>query len=255
MSKNADTSSHSGKQASYQARLLDLFCGAGGATRGYQQAGFYVVGVDIRPQPHYCGNSFVLMDAIDALQLLIAGEYVCDSAGRRWRLADFAAVHASPPCQAYTGMRNITISRFGTAPDHPDLIEITRRGLEQCGLLYVIENVQNSPLHTQVILCGVSMGLPHLARHRHFESNVLIVSPPKCSHRSAKYTIGVYGEKPDGRRVSYKHHRLGRIAKGLDEARSVMGIDWMDWDEIRLAIPPAYTEFIGRQLMNYLRTP
>lgn len=219
-------------------KLLDLYCGAGGAGMGYYLAGFSIVGVDIEPQPHY-PFTFILADAI---------EYVVEHGH------EFDVIHASPPCQAYTGMRRLTISRFGRcSTDPPDLIPITRQALEATGKIYVIENVQNSPLRTQLILCGVALGLPHLARHRHFESNVLLLGAPRCAHRSASYTIGVYGNRPDGRRVSYRHNRLSRIAKSVAEASEVMGIDWMVWDELRQAIPPVYTAWIGRKLLEVLR--
>lgn len=217
-------------------RLLDLFCGAGGAGMGYHRAGFEIVGVDNRPQPHY---PFEFHQA-DAL------EY-CREHG-----AEFDVIHASPPCQKYTGMRNISLARFGKAPEHPDLIEPTRQELKRTGKHYIIENVQNAPLLTQIILCGVALGLPHLARHQHFESSILLFAP-KCNHRSANYVIGVYGDAPDGRRVSYPQHRLARIANCLDEGREVMGIDWMDWQELREAIPPNFTEYIGKQLLDALR--
>ncbi len=213
-------------------RLLELFCGAGGAGMGYSCAGFDVTGVDISLQPHY-PFAFIQSDAL---------EYVTTH-GHEYDL-----IHASPPCQAYTGMRNISLARWGHAPEHPDLIVATRRALIECGKPYIIENVQNSPLLTQVILCGVALGLPHLARHRHFESSHILFAP-KCNHRSASYTIGVYGNHPDGRRVSYPQFRLSRIAKGLAEGSEVMGIDWMDWHELKEAIPPAYTEYLGKQLM------
>jgi DNA (cytosine-5)-methyltransferase 1 len=220
-------------------RLLDLFCGAGGAAMGYSRAGFTeIVGIDYRLQPHY-PFTFVLADAI---------KYVTEHGH------EFDVIHASPPCQAYTGMRRLTISRFGSClTDHPDLISITRQALEVTRKIYIIENVQNSPLRTQIILCGVALGLPHLARHRHFESNVLLLGAPRCAHRLASYTIGVYGERADGRRVSYRHNRLTRIARSVEEARELMGIEWMDWDELRQAVPPVYTEWIGRKLLEILR--
>ena len=218
-------------------KLLDLFCGAGGAAMGYHRAGFEVIGVDHKPQPHY---PFEFHQA-DAL------EFVREH-------SEYSVIHASPPCQKYTGMRRITCSRFGQVrsnPNPPDLIAITRRALIATGKPWVIENVQGSPLNTGIILCGASLGLEHLARHRHFESNVLLFAPP-CSHYSNSYTIGVYGSRPDGRRVSYRQHRLCRVAASLEEAREVMGITWMDWDEITQAVPPAYTEYIGKQLMAYI---
>jgi len=200
---------------------------------GYHRAGFEVVGVDHRPQPRY---PFEFHQA-DALEFVVEHS------------AEFDVIHASPPCQAYTGMRRITLSRFGTAPEHPDLIAATRAALRATGAVYLIENVQGAPLHTQIILCGAALGLPHLARHRHFESNLLLFAPP-CQHRRNEYTIGVYGSRPDGRRVSYRRHKLCRVANSLEEARAEMEIDWMTWAEITQAIPPVYTEYIGRQLME-----
>lgn len=216
-------------------RLLDLFCGAGGAGVGYARAGFEVIGVDHRPQPHYPFEC-VCADAI---------EFVTQHGN------EFDAIHASPPCQAYTGLRHVTLSRFGHAPDHPDLIAVTRAALVATGRVYVIENVRGAPLRTTVILHGVMFGLPHLWRARHFESNVLLLAPPG-PRRVAGYTIGVYGSRPDGRRVSYRHHRPSRVANSLAEARVAMGIDWMGWDEITQAVPPAYTDYIGQQLITYL---
>lgn len=218
--------------------LLDLFCGAGGAAMGYHRAGFDVIGVDINPQPHYPfefhqADSFVYLENAD--------------------LSRFAAIHASPPCQAYTRMRNITLARFGKVNiNHPDLIAATRSALIATGKPYIIENVTGSPLHTQIVICGASIGLPHMARHRHFECSILLPAPPPCQHYRESYTIGIYGSKPDGHRVSYRQNRLCRVANSIEEARDLMGIDWMDWDEIKNAIPPAYTEWIGNQLLQFV---
>jgi len=218
-------------------RLLDLFCGAGGAAVGYDRAGFEVVGVDFKPQPHY-PFEFHLADALE----------FCAQHGH-----EFDMVHASPPCQAYTGMRNVTLARFGTVrTDHPDLIAITRSVLQATGTPYIIENVTRSPIQTQFVICGAAIGMLHMARHRHFECSLLLPAPPPCKHYKEAYTIGVYGAKPDGRRVSYRRNRLCRVAKGLKEAQELMGIDWMDWDEIKEAVPPAYTEYIGRHLLTAL---
>ena len=231
-------------------KLLDLFCGAGGAAMGYHRAGFEVVGVDNRPQPHY-PFEFVLGDAIDVLHRMLAGEKFLASDGKWYGIEDFDAIHASPPCQAYSGMRRITIARYGAAPEHPDLIDATRSVLEATGRIWVMENVQNSPLRTQIILCGAAMGLSGIARHRHFESSILLPAPPRCAHLRQPQTIGVYGQRPDGRRVSYRHHRLVRIANSLIEAQKLMGIDWMDWSEITQSVPPVYTEWIGNRLLEY----
>jgi len=202
---------------------------------GYHRAGFEVVGVDREPQPNY-PFEFHLADAF---------EFVVEHGG------EFDVVHASPPCQAYTGFRRVTESRFGSAPEHLDLVDEVRVALERTGRMWIIENVQGSPVRTGIIICGAALGLEHLARHRHFESSVLLFAP-KCRHRENEYTIGVYGARPDGRRVSYRHHRLCRVARSLEEARVVMGIDWMEWDEITQAVPPVYTKYIGEQLMRAL---
>jgi DNA (cytosine-5)-methyltransferase 1 len=212
-------------------RLLDLFCGAGGAAMGYHRAGFDVTGVDIAPQNHY---PFAFIQA-DALEYVAAHGH------------EFDAIHASPPCHKFVTLQNVNRAQ-GRANTHPDLIGATRRALEATGKPYVIENVQGSPVLTQIILCGYSMGLPRLARHRHFESNILLLAPP-CTHRG-KDVIGIYGDSPDGHRVGPLQYKLTFTASSIDEARQVMGIDWMDWDEIRESIPPAYTHYIGNQLMR-----
>lgn len=202
-------------------KLLDLFCGAGGAAMGYHRAGFEVVGVDIKPQPHY---PFEFHQA-DAL------EY-CREHG-----AEFDAIHASPPCQAYTMMQNIR----NNAAAHPDLIEPTRQLLDAIGLPYVIENVYKAPLKAQLMLCGTMFGL-RIIRHRYFESPCfsLVLMPP-CNHSD------VYDPW---------HNKKRRDSNLFREA---MGIDWMPdagggrrSGTVSQAIPPAYTEFIGKQLMQYL---
>src|SRR4051812_17294288 len=121
--------------------LLDLFCGAGGATKGYQRAGFHVVGVDISPQPNYCGDGFIQVDAIDFL------EYGADALPYT-----IHAIHASPPCQRWS-------SKTRNPENHPDLITPMRELLEETGLPYVIENVPRSPLVNPIQLCGSSFGL------------------------------------------------------------------------------------------------
>jgi len=214
-------------------RVLDLFCGAGGAARGYQRAGFYVVGVDNKPQPHYAGDEFIQADAL---------EYGAAHG------AEFDAIHASPPCQKYSAMQNVNAAQ-GRKNNHPDLIPETRRILEDSSKPFVIENVQGAPLRTQFILCGHSLGLVRLARHRHFESNVF-VPRIKCTHRCVDGLIGVYGKRSDGHRTGLKRYKLNITASSIDEARAAMGIDWMTWDELREAIPPAYTEYIGRYLLS-----
>jgi DNA (cytosine-5)-methyltransferase 1 len=199
-------------------RLLDLFAGAGGSAVGYHRAGFDVVGVDIEPQPRY---PFEFHQA-DALTYPLDG---------------YDAIHASPPCQAYTQLAK---------GDHPRLIEPTRARLQTAGVPYVIENVVGAPLKNWVQLCGSLFGL-RVRRHRRFETNFPLLVPP-CVHRGD--IVAVYGDHPED---AYVNPRGGvRRARSIDEARQAMGIAWMSWDEIREAIPPAYTEFIGGYLLNAL---
>ncbi len=207
-------------------RGLDLFCGAGGCTRGYQMAGFEMDGVDIKPQPRYVGGRFFQADAL---------EFVAEH-GHEY---DF--IHASPPCQAFTRAQNAT----GRAHLHPNLVPPTRAALCSTGLPYVIENVVGAPLENAVVLCGLSFGL-RVKRHRLFESNMLILAPPCPSHKVDYYVI--FGHEVRNRRHGSAAGRKNSIAKG----REAMGIDWMTRAELSEAIPPAYTFHIGEQLRLHL---
>lgn len=192
--------------------LLDLFCGAGGCTKGYQDAGFEVWGVDLSPQPNYCGDHFTQMDALEV---------------EPWFMAAFDAIHASPPCQHYA---NVTRWR-GNVDDHPDLIGPIRDRIEATGLPWVIENVRTRAIRWDYILCGSTFGLP-VRRHRYFETNwsgTAMASP--CQHRSTD--------------LAFEHKQERAYA-------DAMGCDWMTSHEAREAIPPAYTEFIGTQLAAQL---
>lgn len=224
-------------------RLLDLFCCAGGAGTGYHRAGFDVVGVDNRPQPNY---PFEFHQA-DALTFPLDG---------------FDAVHASPPCQAFTAMGSMPNAR-----EHPDLLTPTRVLLEQAGLPYVIENVPGSPIDVRppdlfgyggaVMLCGSMFGLVtdeyELRRHRWFEASVPIAQPP-CRH-SHRRVVGFYGDHARIRaRVEGSRDRgsdiLGEQKMAL--VKALMDIDWMAWTEANQAIPPAYTAHLGSQLLAHL---
>lgn len=219
-------------------RLLDLFCKAGGCTRGYQQAGFYVVGVDIEPQPNYCGDEFVQMDALALLR-----DYLNEPGGD----IPFDAIHASPPCQFYS-----LLASMHPEKDYPDLIPPTRELLEQTGVPWVMENVEGAPLVRGtdlfgahgVMLCGSMFGLGvergFLRRHRLFETTFPL-HQPECNHQGL--AVGVYGHGGH----SGKHRMLYRA-----EAAEAMGIDWMTRDEMTQAIPPAYCQFIGTQLLQSL---
>lgn len=223
-------------------RLLDLFCGAGGCTKGYQRAGFYVVGVDIVDQPRYCGNMFIRANALD----------VFDPAF--WSLGsiqDFDAIHASPPCQGYSTMAN----RFPEKQaEYPMLISAVRDLLVKTELPYVIENVMGAraDMVEPYRICGVSLNLG-VQRHRLFETNFPLLVPP-CACGAHKPIVGVYGERPDGRRLNSRSvKRIQYAASSLEEGQEAMGIDWMDWRSLTQAIPPAYTELIGHQLIDHLR--
>lgn len=216
-------------------RLLDLFCGAGGAAMGYRRAGFEVIGVDIKPQKNY---PFEFRQA-DAL------EY-CRDHGH-----EFNVIHASPPCQRYARIGCV----HGVRENHPDLVDPTRETLNSTGLPWVMENVPDAKLKNAIILCGSMFGLGsvgeldgiyrQLRRHRLFESNILLLSP-ECNHDGEP--IGVYG-RGGPQRATRNRGYMG----GTRERIEAMGIDWMSRDELSQAIPPAYTEYIGRQLMAILK--
>lgn len=233
-------------------RLLDLFCGAGGCTKGYQRAGFYVIGVDINPQPRYCGDEFYEADALEVLAEL------ADDPTRRGRFVmAFDAIHASPPCQAHSTMKSMW-----NAGEHENLIPATRELLATAGLPYVIENVVGAKreMRSPIEVCGAAVGLRSeshdLARHRLFETNWPLMTPP-CAHGS-RPVAGIYGDHVrDRRRVNGSKDRGRDIAVKNDDklafGRDVMGIDWMNWRELSQAIPPAYTEMIGSQLLTHVR--
>ncbi len=209
-------------------RLLDLYCGAGGAAMGYHRAGFDVLGVDINLQPRY---PFEFVQG-DALEYLAAHGH------------EYDAIHASPPCQRYSTMT--------ADPDrHPDLIAPTRALLIAAGAPWVIENVPGAPLIDPVRVCGSSFGLA-VRRHRLFESNVPLVSTA-CRHDAQGRPVGVYGQHADRRQhLRTDGTQRGTKASTLAEGRAAMGIDWMEWPELTEAIPPAYAEHVGRQLLAAL---
>lgn len=212
--------------------LLDLFCCAGGAGTGYDYAGFEVVGVDIDPQPRY-PFEFHRADALTFLE-----------ENGHW----FDAIHASPPCQAYSAMKHMP-----DAKEHPELIEPVRELLIASGKPWVIENVVGAPLNDSIILCGSMFNLGAagfgLQRHRQFESNVPLRTPRDCNHSGP--TIGVYGGHVRCRSSKYWRDS-GADFPGMDKkalANEAMGIDWMTMNQLSEAIPPAYTEWVGKQLL------
>ncbi len=225
-------------------RLADLYCGAGGTGMGFYRAGFTeIVGVDIERQKNYPFD-FVQGDALNP----------------PFNLLEFDAIAAAPPCQGYSRMRHLPWLRDR---EYPMLIEPTRELLRSTGLPYIIENVEDAPLLNGVTLCGLSFGLP-LYRHRKFESNYLLMAPPHTKHQDVihgsrflnkRYSqnggvVGVVGKvRPESTIVTVCGHTSG-VTKA--RAQEAMGIDWMTRDELTQAIPPAYTEFLGRQLLDQL---
>jgi DNA (cytosine-5)-methyltransferase 1 len=209
-------------------RLLDLFCGAGGAAVGYHRAGFDVTGVDILPQPRY---PFTFIQG-DALEHVAAHGH------------EYDAIHASPPCQRYSRGRK----QSHTGHLHPDLIAATRDALRATGRPHVIENVADSRrvLRAVLLLCGGMFPGVQTYRHRLFESSHLIPSLPHPPHVVKSPRSNVYVE---GQFMTIYGH-----VSPVDKAREVMGIDWaMSQAEVANAIPPAYTEHIGRTLLAALR--
>jgi DNA (cytosine-5)-methyltransferase 1 len=207
-------------------KLLDLFCGAGGATRGYQEAGFYVVGVDNRPQKHYIGDEFILADALTV------------------DLIGFDAIHASPPCQAYCKLGSIWDKEY------PDLIEPVRSVLRDSGLPYVIENIEQAPLIDPILLCGTMFPPLRVLRHRLFESNANLAAPDEHPQHPLCFTwdrrTKHYGKLDEATSFITV---TGKSSTAANQ-RAAMGIPWMTRKECSEAIPPAYTKFIGEQLME-----
>lgn len=212
--------------------LLDLFAGAGGCSVGYHRAGFNVTGLDAMPHPDYPFE--LIID--DAIAYLDAGHH-----------DRFDVITASPPCPRYS-----TATPAKNRDKHPDLIGPVRDALKEWGGPYVIENVPGAPLENPVVLCGSMFGLG-VRRHRLFETNVPMLRP-ECDHRAQPQVWGVYGDHGDARPARRPDgSRRGDKARDAAHAREVMGIDWMTkWDDLADAIPPAYTEFIGRQLLDHV---
>jgi len=202
-------------------KLLDLFCGAGGAAEGYRRAGFTeIVGVDIKPQPRYPFT-------------FVQGDASCPS--DRWDMFEFDLIHASPPCQVHSKTKHLA------ADHHQDLVDTTRRLLRRAGKPYVIENVPGAPLIDPIALNGFMFGLP-LDRERWFESNIdlpFLLLPP-----AHKRQVKMGRPVNDGDIIQVVGH-----FSNVPYARKAMEIEWMTQSELAQAIPPAYTEWIGRQFM------
>jgi DNA (cytosine-5)-methyltransferase 1 len=223
-----------GRTGMTRPRLLDLFCGAGGAAAGYVRAGFDVVGVDIRPQPHYLLSGASEFHQADALTYPLEG---------------FDAIHASPPCQPNVkGLRAVNVA-LGREFHHEDRVAEVRDRVRRSGASYVLENAEGA-LRDAVRLCGTSFGLP-LRRHRDIESNVALLVPP-CAH--GWFRVQRYWTSDQSRGKGRRASTVQVYGNGGEthEWGPAMGIDWMTPAEMREAIPPAYTEWIGAQLLRVI---
>jgi DNA (cytosine-5)-methyltransferase 1 len=194
---------------------------------GYHLAGFDVTGVDINPQPRY-PFAFVQADAMT------------------FPLDGFDAIHASPPCQDHSSLAR-TSGIHGTGW----MLSATIERLAASGVPYVVENVPGANMPGALVLCGSEFGLEDgsfaLKRHRLFISNVFLVGAGGCFCRSSKNIIGIYGDLRTNDRGSGRGPR--RMRAGVDRARWLMGMPWASGPELTQAIPPAYTRFIGEQLL------
>lgn len=204
---------------------------------GYRRAGFDVVGVDVKPQPHY-PFEFIQAEWDEPL-------YVLPGLWEREGIP--YAIHAIPPCQRYSTMTR----KWDRQGDHPDLVDPVREHLELIGAPFVIENVAGAPLRNPVTLCGTMFGLSgddwHLRRHRLFETSWSLSWPPASCNHAPGNAMAVFGH-PGGSSRRDPKARFGSFA----EWQAAMGVDWMSATELAEAIPPAYTEWIGRQLLSAL---
>ena len=221
--------------------LLDLFCGAGGASAGYHRAGFGVIGVDLADQPRY-PFEFIQGDALEVMDRLLAGGAV---AGHQ--LGDFAAIAGSPPCQ-FKALATLSQRRAGKV--YPDLITPMRPRLEASGRPWVIENVPGAPLRPDFRLCGCMFGLElpgvgQLRRERWFETSWRAVAAP-VPHRHWGPAISICGHGTP----QWMRARTGHV--GVAAWRQVMQIGWTTRQELAEAIPPAYTAHVGARLRQHL---
>lgn len=221
-------------------KMIDLFCGAGGCSMGYYNAGFdEIIGVDIVDRPNY-PFKFVKMDALEYL--------------RTADLSDVAFIHASPPCQCYSKLKYLSGNIEKWEEEHVDLVDPTRELLIKTGKPYVIENVEGAPLINPIKLCGSQFENIYTQRPRLFESNIPLQKPdaPVVKHKTLKLGQG-FAE--DG----YITVAGTRPPKGMNEVQAKLyfgfalgGIDWMSLKELTQAIPPCYTKFIGKQIIEHL---
>jgi len=224
-------------------KLLDLFCGAGGASMGYYRAGFQPYGIDNNPQPNY-PFPFLLMDAFEASDRLLRGEGLTFSNGETLYLKDFSAFHASPPCQLFSTAYSMNVPQGkGKAVN---LIPQTREMLLTGDKPFVIENIPRAPLRKDLLLCGTMFGLG-VFRHRVFECSSPILNPLHPKHNGRIGDGKYYCITQNG----WDYVRLQEY--DLEKWKLAMGIDWhINKRMLAEAIPPAYTEYIGKYLIKYV---
>ena len=210
-------------------KLLDLFCGVGGASVGYARAGFEVHGVDLKHGKRY-PYTYTKADVLDVLQ-------------DHKFIQQFDVIHASPPCQTHSITQHLRNAQ-GKTTSKIDLIPETRAALIAADKPYIIENVPGSPLINPIQLCGSSFGLK-VRRHRLFESNMPLEGSV-CNHKLQGRPVGVYGSLND------EIPKGGKTAATINEARDAMGMPWAIWTELVEAIPPAFTEYLGGQIGSWL---
>jgi len=208
---------------------------------GYCMSGFHdIVGVDIHPQPNFPfdfeqGDAFVYVEKYGHL---------------------FDAIHASPPCQVHS-VTAASVRGRGLTPRFSDLVPQTRGWLELLGKPYVIENVVGAHLLDPIILCGEMFGLG-VIRHRAFESNIYLTQPPHIPHRPGGTNSSKSKTWAGKGQSSHLYGAVYITVAGnnyvLSEGLDAMGISWMATrSELSEAIPPAYTCYIGNQVISYIR--
>ena len=216
--------------AKRELRMLDLCCGGGGGAVGYHRAGItHITGVDTVKRKRY-PFTFIQADAMEYLE-------------KHWH--EYDCIHASPPCQKW-----VTLAKqHKTTRVHPDLLTPMLQLLPELGIPYVIENIMQAPMPCTVMLCGSMFGLD-VRRHRKFATNFFIPQPP-CRHDLQTRIIGVYGS--GGLMVNERGFATQRFRTRQEASDAMGGLDWMkNIKEITEAIPPAYTEYIGPHLINYI---
>ena len=224
-------------------QLLDLFCGGGGAGKGYVDAGFEVVGVDIK-QRNY-PYDFIQGDVMEILE---DEDFI----------KSFDFLHSSPPCQYYSRLKYLSGNVEEWESNHVDLIAPVREKLkyykEKYGIEYIIENVEGAPLINPIKLCGSQFDNMFTQRPRLFESSIELreldikvssMGTSKLGTISENGTVSICGKR-NLQGLNAEQTRLYYcIALGGD-------CQWMTLEELTQCIPPQYTKYLGNQIIEYL---